>query len=427
MKTIEKTIAWAFLGVLAYLPFHALISTYLISRFGNELFFKSFKDLIVVLVFMAAVAVLVYKKDTLKTKKMMLFASPIMLLTLTVMAHGILNNNQTYQEKAFGILLLLRPLWIFFIGVIAAALVGKSSIEDRVFKVIFVASAIVVAFGALQVLVLPKDFLTNFGYSESTIKPYQTIDNNESFVRILSTLRGPNPLGAYMSMMAPVSIYYISKIKNKAKLKSFLYAAAFLITIYGAQSRSAWLGLVVGISAYLILITKNKYKLLKYGAIILPTMFAFFIFKDTYIGQNILFHTDPNESNQVNSDNQRASSLKYAIEGINDKPFGHGIGSSGPASYYGNKPVIIENQYLDTAYQIGWLGLVFYLLLLTHVGVNLLKTKTKLSYAVLSGLMSVSIIAMFWPVWTDETITLIWWGLAGVVLSTSIVQTPKKR
>ena len=64
------------------------------------------------------------------------------------------------------------------------------------FKVLLIGSGIVLGFAVLQ-LVLPHDFLKYVGYSSETIQPYLTVDNNPDYVRLQSTLRGPNPLGAY--------------------------------------------------------------------------------------------------------------------------------------------------------------------------------------------------------------------------------------
>ncbi|MFO0882188.1 MAG: hypothetical protein U0491_01950 [Candidatus Saccharimonadales bacterium] len=56
-------------------------------------------------------------------------------------------------------------------------------------RVLFWGGVAVVVFGALQVLVLPKDILAHIGYQKSIIPPYFTVDNNEQLVRIISTLR----------------------------------------------------------------------------------------------------------------------------------------------------------------------------------------------------------------------------------------------
>jgi len=69
--------------------------------------------------------------------------------------------------------------------------------KDLFLRVGIIGALIVAVFAILQVFVLPKDFLIYLGYGENTIQPYLTVDQNQDFIRINSTLRGPNPLGAY--------------------------------------------------------------------------------------------------------------------------------------------------------------------------------------------------------------------------------------
>ena len=44
-------------GLIIYMAFHALISTWLISNFGHEILFKSLKDIIVVLMGIWSIAI----------------------------------------------------------------------------------------------------------------------------------------------------------------------------------------------------------------------------------------------------------------------------------------------------------------------------------------------------------------------------------
>ena len=69
--------------------------------------------------------------------------------------------------------------------------------------------------GAIRIVadfVLPTDFLRHFGYSDATIPAFETINNNHDYVRIASTLRGANPLGAYL--LIPISLLSVLLIRN---------------------------------------------------------------------------------------------------------------------------------------------------------------------------------------------------------------------
>lgn len=427
-KTI-KSLYFFCLGVFVYVPFHAFISTFTISVLGDILPIKGIKDFAVLLAATPLIYVLYkyrYKLRSINFKKpYLIFIAALFFITIITLS----TYSQPYLQTIAGYITNYR-YYVFFVICIGVAIIYSKNIKnldlDKVVKIVLIANFVVIGFGFLQVFLLPKDFLSYFGYNETTIKPFQTIDNNESFIRILSTLRGPNPLGAYLAMMAPLAIYYFKKLKTNKILIGSVYSICFLATVYGSQSRSAWVGLVAGLLTYTFITLKNKKLFSLAAGVIIVFASLLYVFRDSNFIQNTVFHTDPNEASSIDSDDKRLETLSYAIEQVSEKPFGHGVGSSGPASNYGTNPVIIENYYLDMAYQIGWLGLIIYLGVIGSVGYALLKQKTQLSYAVFSGFMSVAVVAMFWPVWTDETIALTWWGLAGLVLSSDIVRKAKK-
>src|SRR5690606_23612802 len=76
-------------------------------------------------------------------------------------------------------------------------------------RIALIGAAVVVSFGMLQLL-LPADALKVLGYSESTIAPYNTIDRNDDFIRYQSTLRGPNPYGAYAASVVIIGLAWLT-------------------------------------------------------------------------------------------------------------------------------------------------------------------------------------------------------------------------
>lgn len=416
MKKISHLIFYICYGVILYVPFHAIFSTFLIDIIGGKLPIKGLKDLLILITLVPLMAGVFIHRKKIKIEHRTLW---FMILAFSELAifYSLFIQAPNIQKVA-GLIIQLRHLGFFVICYLGALILEKKfSTSSRLVKLVMVCSAVVVFFGALQVLILPNDFLKIFGYGESTIRPYQTVDNNESFVRILSTLRGPNSLGAYLAMIAPLAVAYISSIKKRKNWFWALYALAFLITLYGSHSRSAWIGFVVGMLAYMYFSSANKKNIsLAMGALFIICS-GLFAARNTDFIQTTIFHRDPAEVSDINSDNQRLDSIGSAVRSINEKPLGHGIGSSGPASNYGDRPYIVENHYLDLAYQLGWLGLFLYIAITLYVGYLLLKLKTKLAYTHVAGLLAISVIAMFWPVWSDETIALTWWGLAGFIIS----------
>lgn len=430
MKILNRLLLPLVYILMAYIPFHALISTYINKFVGDKVITKGFKDAVIFILLPVAAVILIKSKQLLNRDARFVLKIILSYFLLCLTLALIFNAN--FLEELGGLTVALRYLAYFVICLASVFGLSKNSSTtalNGLVRIVVASSLVVILFGAAQVLFLPKDFLTIFDYGQDTIKPYLTIDNNESLIRILSTLRGPNPLGAYLAVVYPVALYYFSNLKSSRRWLYLLgYSLPFLLTLYGSNSRSGWLGLFISVIVYGFFIFKKKKQLIlpliAAGAIVL---LGLFVFNDSTMVQKYIYHRDPLEVSSFDSDNQRIDSIKTAIRDINVKPFGHGVGSSGPASNYGQGLVIVENQFLDIAYQLGWLGMVVYLAIIGYVGFYLAKIKTKLAKAVFASFIAVNIISLFWPVWTDETVALTWWGLAGLIIGRNIVDKSNKR
>ena len=99
-----------------------------------------------------------------------------------------------------------------------------------------------------------------------------------------------------------------------------------------------------------------------------------------------------------------------------NQPFGGGVGSTGSASLYGDKPLIIENQYLFVAHEAGWLGLALFIVLFVNVLVTSWRSRHDWSHlALLLSGIGLAVIGLMQPVWADDTVAMVWWGVAGVL------------
>jgi hypothetical protein len=414
IRKITNISSFVVLAVLAYLPFHTPISTAMIDVFGGKLPIKGLKEAAILLIVVPMFVVILKKwklvKDANHTLGILIGAYFLLYIFM-----ALVRSDKPIVEVA-GLIASLRYLGFFVICYFVARLVQNVKLfEDRAVRIVLYGGLFVIVFGALQVLVLPKDFLTILGYGADTVKPYLTIDNNESLVRILSTLSGPNPLGAYLTILLPIGIYYGRKKKWQWYVWP-LIAIPFLITLYGSGSRSGVIGCAASLFVYFFLLNrKNKKLWVASGALVVLGSIGI-VARDSNFIQVTLLHRDPAEASQVDSDDQRLSSLSLAIDRIQERPLGHGVGSSGPASNYGDNSFIIENYYLDIAYQVGWIGMLLFLSIIGYTGLLLYRLKSKVAYSLLAGLVGVSIIGLFWPVWISETVALTWWGLAGIVI-----------
>src|SRR6185312_11612434 len=105
-------------------------------------------------------------------------------------------------------------------------------------------ATVVIIFALLQFLALPYDFLSHFGYGVNTIFPYETINHNLNHLRVASTLRGANPLGAYLVLVMSTALALLLKSKPK-RLSEIIWLGAALLAMFFSFSRSAWIGLIV--------------------------------------------------------------------------------------------------------------------------------------------------------------------------------------
>lgn len=419
-----RILFWLFVTVIALLPFHAFISTWLISNFGLEPLFKAWKELLLFGVMVPLAAWIGLSNKKLRTilthsrinQVIILFAIFNILLAIPAA------NGQ--QAALTGLIFNLRFLALFIVAEVLVVSVANEKLRQLLMKIILWGGVIVVLFGALQVLLLPHDFLRHFGYSKALIPPYFTIDNNENIVRILSTLRGPNALGAYLVFWLPLLAVATKKLWQKrtmVKVGLVVIWLASLITLYGSRSRSAWLG-VLAAGAVLVLLQVNtvwRKRLLAGGAVVTLIAVAFVSFNfNSHFVQTTLLHRDPNEVNDIDSDNQHADSLNNALNHIIHHPLGSGVGTANLASTYGDQPNIVENYYLQVAIELGIVGCLLFIALQVLVAVRLWQLKKDaIAAALFASFVGLFVVNLLLPAWGDETLSMLWWGLAGIVIA----------
>lgn len=416
----QKLAYFVTLSVMAYIPFHAFISTWLISNFGQPVFFKSLKDIIVFAVLGVLITAGAYYKEKITVSRK-LFVATCLYFLLNV-GYVIFSAGSLTQRLA-GFDINLRFLAFFFITYYVGVSYKSKVNLKLILRIAIIGLGVVGVFGMLQSTVLPKDFLSHFGYDGTIIPSYFTIDGVGGLVRFSSTLRGPNVLGAYMVVAIPLLVSYWIFIRKELTLKKQILFSITLIssllTLYFTYSRSAWIGLVVaGITYLSFVFRKYKLQMLIFAVLMLTAGMVMIIpNRDTYFVQQVVFHIDPSEQSGVNSDDERLQSLQTGFSGIKNNITGHGIGSAGTPSTYGDKPTIVENYFLDNAYQFGVFGLALLLVIYYYVIRLLWSIKNNwLAVSLMSSFLGITVASMFWPVWSDETVSYIWWGVTGLVL-----------
>jgi hypothetical protein len=164
--------------------------------------------------------------------------------------------------------------------------------------------------------------------------------------------------------------------------------------------------------------TKRKQLMIGSVVLILLAGIGLFAARDTLFVKNVILHDNPTTGAAVDSISGHVTSLQEGIARVIKEPLGAGVGTTGSASLLGDDPLIIENQYLMIAHEVGILGLVFFLAIYITF---LHRVWQQRSYWVALGVwasgIGLGIIGLLLPVWADDTVSLVWWGLAALVLA----------
>ncbi len=288
-----------------------------------------------------------------------------------------------------------------------------------------VGAVIVLGFACLQT-VIPADSLKYLGYGDATIEPYLTVDKNPAYVRLNSTLRGPNPLGAYAVVTLAAGVAYLlyrwrGVWKKRENIAIELVIIGSLIALWRSYSRSALLAGVVVIVLLLAArfgrqLTRRAWYWLAAMVVVLALVAAGI--RNTNFVQNVVLHDNPTTGASIDSNAGHATSLIDGVKRAAAQPFGSGIGSTGSASLMGNSPLIIENQFLMIAHEAGWAALALFIGITVAVLRRLWRLRPDwVVLATWASGIGMIIIGLLLPVWADDTVSLVWWGLAAAVLA----------
>lgn len=420
-----KVYAWILLVIFGGIVLHAPISVGLGTLWpGVDLLIKSWKE---ILMLVAGIIVLFI---LFKTKKMRLLRDPIIIaigvyagLHLLLLAFA----PQGSVASIAGLAIDLR--YLLFFGLVYIALRLYPNYRKLFIKVAIAGALIVLIFALLQVFVLPHDILKYLGYNADTISPYLTIDLNHDFIRINSTLRGPNPLGAYAGIVLTLVVAFITrqKITKDKRLMAIVAVLSVggLVALWASYSRSAMIGAIIAIIIVLAIATFRKLSTkvwINTCLVLVAIACGFIAIRNTDFVSNVILHENPNGGSSVTSNQDHISSLQDGMNDLIYQPMGAGIGSTGSASLFGNNPTVIENQYLFIAHEVGWLGLMLFISIFISILIKLWSLrKDWLALGVFASGIGLAFIGLLLPLWVDDTVAIIWWGLAAVVVGSKVV------
>ncbi len=423
---LRQASLYIFLGLLAYMPFHIFLSTWLGTSWGILEFAKVAKDIVLFIGFVITFGLSVRQpwfKELLRSK---IVWAILAYGALTVLMALIKPTDQ--DAEILGVVYNTRFLLYFLYGLMLTRLFPDAGLQGKAVKIVVAAGILVALFGVIQYTLLPNTALQHIGYSrENGVLPAFFIDEKPDLERVMSTVRDPNSLGSYLIITAVVMLTVFFATKRK-ETKQVMIGGLILtgLCLAFTFSRSALIGFVVAISLF-ILLSDNPVRrwLLEHrkkvaaGVVVLLVAAAgiFYSVRNTYYVQNVIFHAD--QSTVLEDPNQlRIRFWQESVLAIVLEPAGTGPGTAGLASIRNDKQgtVLNENYYLQIANEVGLLGIFLFLALLLLVAYGLYRRRAyMLSVALLAAFTGLALTNVLVHIWSNEAVAYTWWGLASLM------------
>ena len=415
----ERFLLTSWVMIIALMPFHAFISTWGGSTIGPLEVWKSWKEILLLVCLVVSLPYLI-RQGRLKR----FFADKLVWLVFAYAAIHLIAWAAFRPDRdaaIAGVLMNLRFLGIFLLSGVLLTFIKPTQLLRLSVLVVFLGAAGVLLFGMWQATILPDDFLRHFGYGKDTIAPYTTLDNNHQFIRLQSTLRGPNPLGQYLIIVGLLLLAAWRKGRELFVAGWLLMATLLLVT---TNSRSAWIGMAValGVFGYLRL-TNPKIRQAVMGvaggiAISGVLLIAWALPSSTFLQQTVL-HNKAGDTD-AGSTVEHFRAAERSLERIATHPLGQGPGAVGPASFYGPQSRIPENYYLQITEEVGVIGIALFIAINAMVVQRLWRRRhNRWATVWIASFAGISVVNLFLHGWADETTALIWWAIAGVLICIS--------
>lgn len=406
--------------IVVAMPVHAFLSTWIGTTVGPLLLWKSWKELLLALLVPVVVAFCMLRPDVAKvvwgrtiTKFIALYF--VLHIALSPLA------NASGQAVVAGLLMNLRFLAIFVL--VQLIVEARPQYVDRIRVslppwLLWTGLSLAIL-AVLQVYVLPKDFLVQFGYNKDiTIAPYLLVDENPDAVRAFATMRGPNALGAYLLLPVTAALYMV--YKKRRDVLGWATAIGGFVAIYLTGSRSAWLGLMAAVVVLALLIVPKHHvaywaKRLMIPAVLLVALVGWAAVNVPSI-RLAVFHSSPGDAHLLEGSSEKH--WQATMDGLADvvrHPWGSGPGSAGPASFYNDAGSnLSENYYVQVAQEVGVVGLGLFVAINILVIRAIVRRSGLLPAVLAASFAGIALINLFLHGWADDPTALTWWALAGL-------------
>ncbi len=432
MQTLRRIPYYGFSALLIYMPFHVFLAQSVSQATGGLEIWKIAKDALLLVLVLFTICLMFIRREGGR-----LFYWLLGLSVLYGMLHLVLwaAHSDIFRDSALlGIVYNNRLPCFLLLGFGAHILNKDKFVFSSVIKIVIGVSSVVALLGVLQYL-LPKDLLTHAGYSlERGARPSFFIDDNPALPRIMSTLREPNALGAYLLLPITLLTALVIKIRDSRRILLggllILHGLALFLTF----SRSAWLGAIVAVIIVIWWSYKGNVTSLfkRYWPVLVITSLLLVVggyaARNTTVFQGYITHATMDETNDLDSNDHHIQLIQRGVEGVIEQPLGYGPGTAGLASI--RDPAggqLTENYYVQIAYEVGIIGLLVFLAVTVLVYRQLWLRRDFIATVLIASFWGYVLINMLLHTWSNEAVAAQWWLLAGAALVPLQQPKPNRR
>ena len=397
-KATYVLILFVLVGLVLHAPFITLWDKNV--EFGN-LIARSWKEiLVVILVFLRVPAML--SQRIWQNRIVHLIVAYVLLHLLYIAIFGLTITS----------LFALRTNLTMFAVFVVGLTVNSEQFSLLVQKAIFVLGGVAAMSTILHVL-LPDAW---FAYSNiSDAANSVTFIQDSSITRFHGLLSGPLQLGSYLVLPSAIAWQCLL---GKPEWRWVAYLSTALLAILATYSRAA-------LGAFVVVFLASAY--IKYGKSISKRAKAWSAFIVGIVVVTVfllalswrplsllVFHAEPGKALTESSTSDHFIYPYEAAVDLLDQPFGYGLGSAGPASFYGSSSRVVENYYIQIGLEVGGIGAILFVGIIATVAWRLHKTSSK---SLTVSLLALSLMSLLLHTWTDTATSWTWWLFAGVSLA----------
>lgn len=364
--------------LLVYFPIYIVYLSVTYASTESVFLVKSlqfFKDLIVIV---AVLIFVLFQKNIFQypfrlTLVDKLFAA-LMLLAIFFLFAPV--GEATFSAKIFYFKGMIIPAMVYFMG-------RNTQFNDKevglIFKIIF--GIVVVGFGVnLLELLFDTHFQSITGYANfnqaiNDVEPSGnfglswTFETQAITKRLASIFSDPLELSSSVLMgFAAGLIWYLTSKREDSLPYVFIMLFAIASLVF-ASSRASFASFFVML--FFIAITFRLYTLIMIGFSMVVSFVIFVLF---FASEDFYFFVIDTLTFQNLSSVGHLVEWLVALEGMIENPFGVGLAMSGNAGSVTDELRIGgENQFLIYGVQLGWIGMIIYILLLTFAIIHSIR------------------------------------------------------